>query len=183
VSSSEIRLGELIKELQDIYKKLWDLVITQYSYSPSTLISNFDSWIRSGTRWCSMSEEEKNSYRKSYEETSLLFDFYRDYVLNPTITAFDSLIDVTSNVDKMKAENIIKLLTQPLNQITKQIINGWFVKNAREVGKLRGDIFDNYNIFKERWNSMLNEIESRMGRFGLTVKIDERAKELGVPVG
>jgi len=83
----------------------------------------------------------------------------------------------------MKAENIIKLLTQPLNQITKQIINGWFVKNAREVGKLRGDIFDNYNIFKERWNSMLNEIESRMGRFGLTVKIDERAKELGVPVG
>jgi len=78
--------------------------------------------------------------------------------------------------------NITNLLTEPLNEITKSVINGWFVATSRKIGSMEANLFDNYNVFKEKWNSLLNEIEIRMGRFGLKIMIDQRAKELGVSV-
>jgi hypothetical protein len=57
---------------------------------------------------------------------------------------------------------------------------GWLVKIAREMGSIPSYEFDLYNEFKGRWNSLLEELQIRVGRFGVEIDIKERAKELGV---
>jgi len=182
LSSEELPLSELIKEIRDLYHNFQDMLTTKYSFSPRNLIRELDSWVRNREEWRSSDEEKKSSYYVSYYSSLSVLDFYRDYVLSLIVKAFDSLIDIESKISKLKAENLINLLTQPLNGITNKVINDWFVKTSRKSGSIEANLFDNYNMFKEKWNSLLNEVEVRMGRLGLEVRIDERAKDSNVPV-
>jgi len=182
MSSEELALGELIKDLQDVYHKLLNILSTSYTYSAHALISSLDSSVRSKEEWRSLDQEKKTSYLNSYNYCFSMLDFYRDRVLPSTVKVLDSLIDIESKMPKDKISNITALLTEPLNEITKSVINDWFVATSRKIGSVEANLFDNYNIFKEKWNSLLNEIEIRMGRFGLKIMVDQRAKELGVSV-
>ncbi len=182
MSSEELSLGELIKELQDVYHKLLDMCTLGYTYSPQALISSLDSSVRSREEWSSLDQEKKTSYLSSYSHSFGMLEFYRDRVLPSIVKVLDSFIEIESKVPKDTMLNITNLLTEPLNEITKSVINGWFVATSRKIGSMEANLFDNYNVFKEKWNSLLNEIEIRMGRFGLKIMIDQRAKELGVSV-
>jgi hypothetical protein len=76
--------------------------------------------------------------------------------------------------------NVIDLLVWLLNTVTTYIINEWLVKIAREMENIPSYEFDLYNEFREKWNSLLNELETRLGRFGVEINLKERAKELSV---
>jgi hypothetical protein len=96
------------------------------------------------------------------------------------MVAFDALKDAECKLDGKKIGNVIGLLTSLLDAVTERVINGWLVEKAREMGSVSADNFDLYNELKERWNSLLGELEMRLRRLGVEVYIKARAKELGV---
>ena len=144
MSSTELSLGELIKELQDIYHKILDMLTTAYTYSPTSLISMLDSWVKSREEWASLDEGEKSQFLISYNRCTGILDFYRNRVLPVTVQALDSLISIESKVTPSEIENIVRLLTDPLNEFTRDIINGWIVETARKCRTVKARFFDNY---------------------------------------
>jgi hypothetical protein len=96
------------------------------------------------------------------------------------MVAFDALKDAECKLDGKKLGSVIGLLTSLLDAVTERVINGWLVEKAREMGSVSAENFDLYNELKERWNSLLRELEMRLRRLGVEVYIKARAKELGV---
>ena len=182
--SEGLTLGDIIKEFQSIYKKLLDMLITAYSYSPHTLLIDLDSYIRSHADIDDLCkrELEGKGYETNFQKARAVLDFCRHETLPYIVRALDSLIEINQKIDKGKIVDIINLFAHPIEEITKHVVNGWFVETSRRIGKLSPYLFDNYNLFKEKWNSALNDIERVARMFGLNISIGIRAKELGVQV-
>ena len=176
-----LKLGDVIREFKDLCKMAYDIVSVKGSYSPRMLIERFDSWIVSTKEYDEMRPEAKETYKRCRDVSLALIETY-EIMLYLVLETFTALENVEEKIGIKNAEKIVKLLAEPLRGITVKIVNEWLVKYARIIGKLREECFDDYNVFKEKWNKLLSELEARAERLGMTVKIDVRAKELGVPV-
>lgn len=149
MSEHQFKINDLIKELQDLCQKLADMLSTGYSYSPRSLIEEFHTWFKTQQCWASVDQEKKNLYLHSKDLALNTLNFYTYYTLHPTISAFNSLSEVPSEIQREKAEKLVKLLTEPLIHITRSVINEWFVKTVRDAHGISAHIFDNYNLLKK----------------------------------
>jgi|GEM_PF-4938232 len=178
--SSEIPLGKFLEEIKDVCVQIYDLLTEHRGNSPEHLITAFDRVYRDSEKYKEkLTVAERTEYEKSAEVARRLFRLCRNmsYLV---VNAFNALINVNFTLDKDKLNDVIILFVSLLNTITSDIINGWLVKVAREMGSIPAYEFDLYNEFKGRWNSLLDELQIRAGRFGIEIDIRERAKELGV---
>jgi hypothetical protein len=178
--SSGISLGKFLEEIKDVYLEIYNLLTGYRVSSPEQLITAFDRIYRDSERYREkLTVAERTEYEKSAEATRRLFYLCRD-ISYFIVSAFNALINVNSELGKDKLRDVINPFISLLNTITRDIINGWLVKIAREMGSIPSYEFDLYNEFKGRWNSLLEELQIRVGRFGVEIDIKERAKELGV---
>lgn len=108
-----------------------------------------------------------------------------DTFLKPCFLSLIETLQILSRAKKMKREDVERIVdhaVSPIREITSYIINDWLVTRIRELGKVREDIFDDYNEFRNKWNNIIDEIERLVSTYGFDIEIPERARELGVLV-
>jgi len=168
-----------MREIEDIYLKVRELLSMGYIYAPASLASEFDRIYKASDAYKGLSDSKRAEHDRSVAVVSSLLDLCRDLSYYVTST-FNALKDVDSELDKDKLKDLFGLLTFLVDAMTEKVVNGWLVKIARDMGGIPASAFDYYNEFKEKWNALLNELEIRARRLGVEVSIKERAKELGV---
>ena len=180
MSQEVINLSEIIKDLQPFYSKIYEPLLQGRSSSLVGLISDLNGWIRN-EHWNSMNEKTRLNYEEAYQNAKTKFEFFTWKLYYYIIAALDSLIKANIKLPRENAETFMRLLTKPLDVITEEVINGWFVDVVRKIcrGELKEKIYDGYNYFRDKWNSTLNEIENTCSRFGLNLEVSARAKDLG----
>ena len=181
--SQEVNLSEIIKELQPYYRKLYSPLLKGRNYSLLELINRLNGWVHS-RHWDSMDESSRHTYNEGLKSVIAKVDFFTGKIFYLLVSALDSLVDANIKLAPEKVNSFLNLLVRPLDTITEEAINRWFVDTARTVckGELKAEIYDDYNIFKNKWNNALDEIENVCDRFGLDVRAEKRAKDLGVKV-
>jgi hypothetical protein len=178
--SGEIELSRFVEDVEDVCLRVRELLtVMGYSYRPATLVQAFDESYRKSDKYKELDESKRAEYEGSYVATQALLRFCEElsyYV----VESFSALKGVDFKVNKETLKKLVGPLTFLVNTITERVVNGWLVEIARRMGSVPASHFDSYNEFKEKWNSLLNELETRMGRLGVKIDVKERAKELGV---
>jgi len=182
-SEEEIVIETIARDFLNVYRELYYIVESiGLSYSPKAIIQGFDRWFKNQDYFRTMNEDQRIDYLINYKVAEELLNFYSD-ILHLNMKALEALLKIKEG-EKMRRDKIKDLVVypfvRPLERITRKIINEWFVKIVRKIGKIDSPLFDNYNVFREKWNSIINEVEKIARSYGLDLRLEERVKELGV---
>jgi len=71
----------------------------------------------------------------------------------------DSLIKAGHQIPRTCYERLLEAFALPLNRITDQIINRELVELVRDLKPVPRDLADEYNMFKEKWNKLLGDVQ------------------------
>jgi len=180
-AQNSILIEALYDSLNPICKQIInELLNSAYVYSLQSLIADTARFIQSSLT--GLSPEGKIKIRVEADMLSKILEIYNNECFLTLLTFLDILRVTGEEVSKEHAEKIFNRVIYWMRKITNDIINDWLVAKFREAGKINAKIFDNYNIFKDKWNSLLNKLEQEASKYGLSISYLERAKEPGVPV-
>jgi len=180
-TEESIKVEYLFERLIQLCKEVIDELFSEATYGLPRLIEDTARFVVSTSTTLSLEGKAKIK-----TEGIMLKEYLiklRDYYLYAIILILQSMSKLIKEMDKKDVEKITSHVASCFEEITRSIINGWLVKRIREVRKVKEEIFDNYSVFKDKWNSLLNELEKVTSEHSVEIKRLEPAKELGVTIG
>ena len=180
-----IEAGEIQGALPDIVEicgGFMELLRSNSVYSFTSIQQDFwESLIRAN--W--MEEEKKSEMIEKRSEGVRHRDHAADSIKN-FLYYYQSILETFGDMEALRTshmENVLSVLQDILRNANREIITP-FVNLAREAQGINGRAFDNFSIFRDRWNHLLQTTEHRivsldMDGFNST---ELRIPELGVTV-
>ena len=176
--SREVSL-EVFDRLANICRRFMELLTNGRSYS---LVNLFRSLYQFAAQYRELSEDVRSEVKVKHDMSHEVINFASHYGLYPLYVLFDVMSKLEGKLDKDDVKRVFNALISPIKRLTNDVINEWLVKTARKLGVVSEEFFDNYNVFKDKWNSLLNELEKEASIADIEISLDIRAKELGVTV-
>ena len=132
-----------------------------------------------------LDEESKSRMVEKRSESIRQRDYAAD-TFKDFLYYYRDILETFSDIDELKIshmENVLSVLQDILRSANKEIITP-FVNLTREARGINTRSFDNFSIFRERWNHLLQTAEERVGSLGMDGfnSMELRIPELGVTV-
>ncbi len=133
-------------------------------------------WLEEGKRREMIDKRSEGIRRRDFAA-----DTFKDFLYY-----YQSILETFTDLDKLKPthmQSVLSVLHDILRSTNRKIISQ-FVNLAREAQGINGRSFDNFSIFRERWNHLLQTTEDKITSLSADgFRYTElRIPELGVPV-
>ena len=176
------KVQEALPEIIEICGGFMELLRSNCTYSFTSIQRDFwESIIRAS--W--MEEERKNELIEKRSEgvrqRDHAADSFKDFLYY-----YQSILETFGDIDSLKIthmENVLSVLQDILRSANREIITP-FVNLAREAQGINARSFDNFSIFRERWNHLLQTAEQRVVSLSMDGfnAMELRIPELGVTI-
>ena len=176
------KVQEALPEIIEICGGFMELLRSNCVYSFTSIQRDFwESIVRAS--W--LDEESKSRMIEKRSEGIRQRDYAADTFKN-FLYYYQDILETFSDIGELKIshmENVLSVLQDILRSANKEIITP-FVNLAREAQGINARSFDNFSIFRERWNHLLQVAEERASSLGMDgfCSVELRIPELGVTV-
>ena len=176
------KVQEALPEIIEICGGFMELLRSNCVYSFTSIQRDFwESIVRAN--W--LDEESKSRMVEKRSESIRQRDYAAD-TFKDFLYYYRDILETFSDIDELKIshmENVLSVLQDILRSANKEIITP-FVNLTREAQGINARSFDNFSIFRERWNHLLQTAEERVGSLGMDGfnSMELRIPELGVTV-
>ena len=176
------KVQDALPEMIEICGGFMELLRSNCTYSFTSIQQDFwESIVRAN--W--LDEERKSRMIEKRAESVRQRDHAADS-LKDFLYYYQSILETFGDIDTLKIshmENVLSVLQDILRSANKEIITP-FVNLAREAQGINARSFDNFSIFRERWNHLLQTAEERVGSLGMDgfCSVELRIPELGVTI-
>ena len=176
------KVQEALPEIIEICGGFMELLRSNCVHSFTSIQRDF--W-ESMARASWLDEESKGRMIEKRSESIRQRDYAADTFKN-FLYYYQDILETFSDIGELKIshmENVLSVLQDILRSANKEIITP-FVNLAREAQGINARSFDNFSIFRERWNLLLQAAEERVGSLGMDgfCSVELRIPELGVTV-
>lgn len=176
------KVQEALPEIIEICGGFMELLRSNCVYSFTSIQRDFwESMVRAN--W--LDEESKSRMIEKRSEGIRQRDYAADTFKN-FLYYYQDILETFSDIGKLKIshmENVLSVLQDILRSANKEIITP-FVNLAREAQGINARSFDNFSIFRERWNHLLQVAEEKAASLGMDgfCSVELRIPELGVTI-
>ena len=176
------KIQDAVPEIIEICGGFMELLRSNSVHSFTSIQQDFwESLIR--TSW--MEEEKKSKMIEKRSEGVRHRDHAADSIKN-FLYYYQSILETFGDMEALRTshmENVLSVLQDILRNANREIITP-FVNLAREAQGINARAFDNFSIFRDRWNHLLQTTEHRIVSLGMDGfdSLELRIPELGVTV-
>jgi hypothetical protein len=176
------KVRETLTAIMEICGGFMELLRSNCAYSFTSIQRDFwESIVRAN--W--LDEERKSRMIEKRAESVRQRDHAADSLKN-FLYYYQSILETFGDIGELKIshmENVLSVLQDILRSANKEIITP-FVNLTGEAQRINARSFDNFSIFRERCNHLLQTAEERVGSLGMDGfnSMELRIPELGVTV-
>jgi len=176
------KIRDALPDIIEICGGFMELLRSNSIYSFAAIQQDFwESLIRAN--W--MGEEKKSELIKKRSEGVRHRDHAADSIKN-FLHYYQSILETFGDMESLRIshmENVLSVLQDILSNANREIIMP-FVNLAREAQGINARAFDNFSLFRDRWNHLLETMEQRIVSLGMDSfdSLELRIPELGVTV-
>jgi len=171
-----------LSEVMEACGGFMELLRSNLTYSFTSIQQDFwesiikADWLEEGKRREMIDKRSEGIRRRDFAA-----DTFKDFLYY-----YQSILETFADLDKLKQSHmhsVLSVLHDILKSTNREIITQ-FVNLAREAQGINGRSFDNFSIFRERWNHLLQITEDKLTALGTDgfCYTELRIPELGVLV-
>jgi len=172
----------VLAELMETCGGFMELLRSNRTYSFTSIQQDFweaiagADWLEEGKRREMIDKRSEGIRRRDFAA-----DTFKDFLYY-----YQSILETFADLGNLKPshmQNVLSVLHDILRSTNREIITQ-FVNLAREAQGINGRSFDNFSIFRERWNHLLQITEDKITSLSADgfCYTEIRIPELGVPV-
>ena len=171
-----------LSEVMEACGGFMELLRSNRTYSFTSIQQDFweaiarADWLEEGKRREMIEKRSEGIRRRDFAA-----DTFKDFLYY-----YQSILETFADLDKLKPshmQSVLSVLHDILRSTNREIITQ-FVNLAREAQGINERSFDNFSIFRERWNQLLQITEDKITSLSADgfCYTELRIPELGVPV-